>query len=141
MIMCAMAIFAFAACSDKGDGKLDKIVGEWHYAATESGVEVEVYIGFSANYTFELYQKLGDGPHYRYAGKFTFDGEVLSGTYNDYTPWAHDYKVTKSGNTLELASTTDPDYTVKYTRKAIPEDVKTHYMPVTKADGAVTPIL
>ena len=140
ILFCAMALFAVAACSDPEADKLDKIVGEWHYSATESGVGIDVYLGLSQDYTFELYQKIGEGPHYLYKGKYKFDGEVLSGTYNDYTPWAHDYKVSKSGSSLVLTSVADPTYSVTYAKEAIPESVKTHYMPATKA-VLVLPIL
>ena len=140
ILFCAMAIFAVAACSDPEAEKLEKIVGEWHYTCTESGVGIDIYLGLSQDYTFELYQKIGDGPHYLYKGKYKFDGEVLSGTYNDYTPWAQDYKVSKSGNSLVLTSVINDKYTVTYTREAIPESVKTHYMPATKATSVV-PVL
>ena len=140
ILFCAMAIFAVAACSDPEAEKLEKIVGEWHYTGTESGVGIDIYLGLSQDYTFELYQKIGDGPHYLYKGKYKFDGEVLSGTYNDYTPWAQDYKVSKSGNSLVLTSVINDKYTVTYTREAIPESVKTHYMPATKATSVV-PVL
>ena len=115
-------------------------MGEWHYTGTESGVGVDVYLGLSQDYTFELYQKIGDGPHYLYKGKYKFDGEVLSGTYNDYTPWAHEYKVSKSGKSLVLTSVIDESYSLTYEREAIPESVRTHYMPATKAVGQV-PVL
>lgn len=140
ILFCAIAVFAVAACSDPEAEKLEKIVGEWHYSGTESGVAIDVYIGFSQDYTFELYQKIGDGPHYLYKGKYKFDGEVLSGTYSDYTPWAHDYKVSKSGGSLVLTSVADPEYSMTYAREAIPESVRTHYMPATKA-VPVAPIL
>ena len=61
-----MALFAFAACSDPEAEKLEKVVGEWHYSGTESGVELDVYLALSSDYTFELYQKIGEGPHYLY---------------------------------------------------------------------------
>ena len=140
ILFCAMALFAVAACSDPEADKLDKVVGEWHYSGTESGVGIDVYLGLSQDYTFELYQKIGEGPHYLYKGKYKFDGDVLSGTYNDYTPWAHEYKVTKSGSSLVLTSVSDDSYSVTYTKEAIPESVKTHYMPATKA-VSVLPIL
>ena len=140
ILFCAMALFAVAACSDPEADKLDKVVGEWHYSGTESGVGIDVYLGLSQDYTFELYQKIGEGPHYLYKGKYKFDGEVLSGTYNDYTPWAHEYKVTKSGSSLVLTSVSDDSYSVTYTKEAIPESVKTRYMPATKA-VSVLPIL
>lgn len=128
-----MALFAVAACSDPEAEKLEKIVGEWHYSGTESGTGVDVYIGFSQDYTFELYQKIGEGPHYLYKGKYKFDGEVLSGTYSDYTPWAHDYKVSKTGGSLVLTSVAVPEYSMTYAREVIPESVRTHYMPATKS--------
>ena len=140
ILFCAMALFAVAACSDPEADKLNKVVGEWHYSGTESGVAIDVYLGLSQDYTFELYQKIGEGPHYLYKGKYKFDGEVLTGTYNDYTPWAHDYKVSKSGSSLVLTSVADPTYSVTYTKEAIPESVRTHYMPATKA-VSVLPIL
>ena len=140
ILFCAMALFAVAACSDPEADKLNKVVGEWHYTGTESGVGIDVYLGLSQDYTFELYQKIGEGPHYLYKGKYKFDGEVLTGTYNDYTPWAHDYKVSKSGSSLTLTSVVDPSYSVTYTKEAIPESVRTHYMPATKA-VSVLPIL
>ena len=140
ILFCAIALFAVAACSDPEADKLNKVVGEWHYTGTESGVGIDVYLGLSQDYTFELYQKIGEGPHYLYKGKYKFDGEVLTGTYNDYTPWAHDYKVSKSGSSLVLTSVADPSYSVTYTKEAIPESVRTHYMPATKA-VSVLPIL
>lgn len=119
---------------------MEIIAGEWHYTATESGVQIDVYLGLYSDYTFDLYQKIGDGPHYLYKGKYNFDGQILSGTYSDYTPWAHDYKVTRSGGSLTLTSAASPDYSVTYKKESIPESVKTHYMPATKA-VSVVPIL
>lgn len=140
ILFCTMALFAVAACSDPEAEKLEKIVGEWHYSGTESGVVIDVYVGFSQDYTFELYQKIGDGAHHLYKGKYKFDGEILSGTYSDYTPWAHEYKVTRSGSSLTLASVASPDYSVTYKKESIPEAVRTHYMPATKT-VSVAPIL
>ena len=119
---------------------MEIIAGEWRYTATESGVQIDVYLGLYSDYTFDLYQKIGDGPHYLYKGKYNFDGQILSGTYSDYTPWAHDYKVTRSGGSLTLTSVASPDYSVTYKKESIPESVKTHYMPATKA-VSVAPIL
>ena len=133
IVLCAAAVLAFAACSNPEEEKMEIIAGEWHYTTTESGVQIDVYLGLYADYTFDLYQKIGDGPHYLYKGKYNFDGQILSGTYSDYTPWAHDYKVTRSGGSLTLTSVASPDYSVTYKKESIPESVKTHYMPATKA--------
>ena len=140
IVLCAAAVLSFAACSNPEEEKMEIVAGEWHYTITESGVQIDVYLGLYADYTFDLYQKIGDGPHYLYKGKYSFDGQILSGTYSDYTPWAHDYKVTRSGGSLTLTSVASPDYSVTYKKESIPESVKTHYMPATKA-VSVAPIL
>lgn len=141
IMVCAAALFAFAACGDPEAERLEQVTGEWHYTAEESGVEIDVYLGLYTDYTFELYQKVGDGPHYLYKGNFAYDGDVLTGTYSDYTPWAQDYKVSKSGNTMTLTSATNPDYKLSFTKESIPQSVRTHYMPVTKSEDQVLPIL
>ena len=141
IMVCAAALFAFAACGDPEAERLEQVTGEWHYTTVESGVEIDVYLGLYTDYTFELYQKVGDGPHYLYKGKFAYDGDVLTGTYSDYTPWAQDYKVSKSGSTMTLTSSTNPDYKLSFKKEAIPESVRIHFMPVTKAEGEALPIL
>lgn len=142
ILLFAAAVFAFAACTDPEADKLEMVVGEWHYTTTESGVEIDVYLGLSADYTFELYQKIGEGPHYLYTGKYQFDGKVLTGVYADYAPWANDYQIIRTGNTMVMTSVSNPDYSLTYKKESIPESVKTHYMPVTKADAkTVAPIL
>jgi hypothetical protein len=141
ILVCAAAMFAFAACSDPEADKLEKVAGEWHYTGVESGVQIDVYLGLYTDSTFDLYQKVGEGPHYLYKGKYNFDGQVLSGTYSDYTPWANDYQVTRSGSSLILTSVAAPDYSVTYVKESIPESVKTHYMPATKAGESPMPIL
>jgi hypothetical protein len=141
IMICAAAMFAFAACGDPEAEKLEKVAGEWHYTTVESGVEIDIYLGLYTDYTFELYQKVGDGPHYLYKGKFAYDGDVLSGTYSDYTPWAQDYKVTLSNGSMTLTSVANPEYSLSLKKESIPESVRTHYMPVTKAQQEVLPIL
>lgn len=141
IMICAAAMFAFAACGDPEAEKLEKVAGEWHYTAVESGVEIDIYLALYTDYTFELFQKVGDGPHYLYKGKFAYDGDVLSGTYSDYTPWAQDYKVTLSNGTMTLTSVANPEYSLSLKKESIPESVRTHYMPVTKAQEEVLPIL
>ena len=141
MMVCAAAMFAFAACGDPEAEKLEKVAGEWHYTGVESGVQIDIYLGLYTDCTFDLYQKVGEGPHYLYKGKFNFDGQVLSGTYSDFTPWAHDYNVTKSNGSMTLTSVASPDYSITFKKEAIPQSVRTHYMPVTKAEGETQAIL
>jgi hypothetical protein len=141
IMVCAAAMFVFAACGDPDENKLEKVLGEWHYTGVESGVQIDIYLGLYNDSTFDLYQKVGDGPHYLYKGKYSFDGQVLTGTYSDFTPWAHDYNVTKSNASLTLTSVAAPDYSITFKKETIPQSVRTHYMPVTKAGEAPMPIL
>lgn len=139
--MILLAVFAlpsFTACSDQNEGN-SILVGEWCYSEDD----VEVYMSFSKNGKFELYQKMGEEfIRYYYTGTYEFDGEILTGMYTGYIPFAHDYKVSRSGDKLTLTSVSEPDYKVTYTKKSIPEEVKTHFIPVTKsAEVAPVPFL
>ena len=139
--MILLAVFAlpsFTACSDQNEGN-SILVGEWCY----SEGDVEVYMAFSKNGKFELYQKMGEEfIRYYYTGTYEFDGEILTGMYTGYIPFAHDYKVSRSGDKLTLTSVSEPDYKVTYTKKSIPEEVRTHFIPVTKsAEVAPVPFL
>ena len=138
ILLAVFAIPSFTACSDQNDGN-SILVGEWCYAEDD----VEVYMAFSKNGKFELYQKMGEEYiRYYYTGTYEFDGEILTGMYTGYIPFAHDYKVSRSGDKLTLTSVSEPDYKVTYTKKSIPEEVKTHFLPVTKsAEVAPVPFL
>ena len=139
MILLAVFVLpSFTACSDQNEGN-SILVGEWCYSEDD----VEVYMSFSKNGKFELYQKMGEEfILYYYTGTYEFDGEILTGMYTGYIPFAHDYKVSRSGDKLTLTSVSEPDYKVTYTKKSIPEEVKTHFIPVTKsAEVAPVPFL
>ena len=139
MILLAVFVLpSFTACSDQNEGN-SILVGEWCYSEDD----VEVYMSFSKNGKFELYQKMGEEfIRYYYTGTYEFDGEILTGMYTGYIPFAHDYKVSRSGDKLTLTSVSEPDYKVTYTKKSIPEEVKSHFIPVTKsAEVAPVPFL
>ena len=55
ILLAVFAIPSFTACSDQNDGN-SILVGEWCYAEDD----VEVYMAFSKNGKFELYQKMGE---------------------------------------------------------------------------------
>ena len=130
------AVVLLMGCQSEGQKALSQIVGEWHYSGVEEGVQEDIWIAFSQDMTFELYQKMGDGLlRYRYTGTYEFDGTVLTGVYADYTPWADEYTVTSSANSLTLTSVSNPQYSMKYEREQIPEEVKTHYVPMTKGQS------
>lgn len=141
ILVIAAAVFTLAACGLSEARKFDRLVGEWHYTGEESGVAIDIYLALYGDSTFDLYQKVGDGPHYLYRGSFEYNEDVLSGVYSDYTPWAHDYTVTATKTSLTMTSVADPKYSLLFAKEAIPESVSTHYMPVTKSEDQVLPIL
>ena len=66
LIFATVVALGLASCS-KTDANLEKISGEWYWNSTESGVDMEVYVAFHTDATFDLYQKLGEGAfrHYK----------------------------------------------------------------------------
>ena len=141
IMVIAAAVFMLSACGLSDARKFDRLVGEWHYTGQESGVQIDIYLALYGDSSFDLYQKVGEGPHYLYKGKFEYFEDVLTGTYSDYTPWAHEYNVEATKTSLTLTSVADPKYSLSFAKEAIPESVSTHYMPVTKADDQELPIL
>ena len=133
ILLCAMAVFAVAACSDPEAEKLEKIVGEWHYTGTESGVGVDVYLGLSQDYTFELYQKLDNGAFELRRGKWHLEAGVLSGTYNDGEAWATSYKTAVSDETLTLVAQSEGSETNRYKKCEIPAAIKDNCEVVVKS--------
>lgn len=138
ILLAVIALPAFTACSNQ-DSESSAVVGEWCYIDGET----EIYVAFSADNTFDLYQKWGaEYIRYYYTGTYEFDGKILTGMYTGYIPFAHEYEVSRSGDKLTLTSVSDKSYSVTYVKKSIPEEVRTHFMPVVKsAEEAPVPFL
>lgn len=90
-----------------------------------------------------LYQKIGEGAYRIYNGTYTLttgttadgvSGYILSGEYNDGTPWGADYLVESSSN--DVMTLTAGGVTETYTRVTggIPEEVKSSAVTVRSAD-------
>lgn len=131
------------------------ITGEWKLESAgnldgsvivKSGerVEISVYISFTEDGNFELYQRLDELHFRRYAGTWQLDGNILSGLYDGKksSPWACSYAVsladdgqtlvmdmtgvsmqtgTSGGQTGELAQ---KEESLRYSRTPIPESVR-----------------
>ena len=82
-IFALLALFVATSCQ-KEAGNAYKFVGDWHYTATENGVAEDVWVSFSGDATFEMYQKIGDGPYWYSKGEFEYDEQtgVLAGVYS-----------------------------------------------------------
>ena len=105
------------------------IVGEWQLSGIESkaveyaGKEIDVYLSFASDGSFELYQNLAGGRFIRYTGSWELDGSSLSGTYSNKKAWGSTYTVNVSGDSMTLTSDVSGEVDT-YTRKEIPSEVK-----------------
>lgn len=143
IIFMICTVLLIAGCGNKEEKKnLDELlIGEWHStslsisdAYTYAG---EVYIGFNADKTFDLYQKIGEGAFRLYRGSWNIDGDVLAGKYNDGEEWGTRYQISIDGKTLTMKySIHDSEVTSVYTSVVIPSEVKIGCEVVVKSEGA-----
>ena len=127
-----IAVLALTGCKKENQPTLkDKICGEWR--GVDLTADAGIYIEFSSNGTFELYQKLeGDSFELR-RGQWNLEGDILSGTYNDQEPWATSYKVSVVGNTLTMVAQDGTGETNVYVKTDIPDGVKESCTTVVKS--------
>lgn len=131
-LVLAAALLFLAGCHEK-DEVLHRIVGEWKYADEESGNDIDVRVAFYVDKTFDLYQKVGEGAHRYYKGTYNVDKTRVSGEYSDGTPWASEYEVTFVNGDMIMKSTSSEGYSITYKKERIPDEVKNHYVDMTKS--------
>ncbi|MBR3827584.1 MAG: lipocalin family protein [Alistipes sp.] len=127
--MVALAIVGLAAgCNKnkedegpKGDNRDMRLVGSWHCTAEE--FSTEVYVAFTEDGAFDLYQRLGEGRYRFYDGTWQYDGTTLTGTYSDATAWGDSYTVAYLDDNTMTLTTTLTEETMTYTREEIPAEV------------------
>ena len=109
----------------------EKLVGDWHCTATSA--DAEIYVTFTAEKTFTLYQLVGEGAYRVYNGTWSLDGTKLSGKYNDDTEWGSSYDVTSEN--ADSMTLTAGDVVEKYDRlsEGIPEEVTSNCVTVVKS--------
>ncbi len=129
-----VAVAVLAGCEKKPAGKDEPktfeqmVAGEWHCTPTD--IKADIYVSFTSEGGFELYQQITEGAHRLYRGTWAVASEeqgIITGKYNDGEKWASDYVVTFSTDkkTMTLAPvevTTPVEYV--YTRAEIPAEVK-----------------
>ncbi|WP_290540321.1 lipocalin family protein [Alistipes sp.] len=129
LVFSLLGIFA-ASCSDDDNTPNihSEIVGQWRLTSwTENAPEgFEVYVEFSSEATFMLYQKVETSNYTKYTGRYSIDGSRLTGVYDDGETWGkgYDFELTNDGNTLTMVSRTEPAETSVYSRTIIPDDVR-----------------
>lgn len=131
-MMMAVALLLFTGCREK-DEVQHSIVGEWHFSDEESGQDIDIYVSFSIDFTFEMYQKIGEGAHRYYKGAYEVDRDYVTGTYSDGTPWASDYYVSFHEGDMIMKSAQDEGYSITYKREKIPAEVRDHCVVATKS--------
>ena len=147
-IIAALAAVCFATSCQKEEttAKLDTaLVGEWHLASTlvdgdELKGEVDVYLVFHSEGTFDLYQKTGSQKdrYDLYTGTcISLDG-ILTGVYASGTPWGSSYKYKVTGSTLTLKSSDMLEEQI-YEKESLPSDIKVN--TDTKTAETAAPIL
>ena len=127
ILMAAALAFVMSACP-----KEDKdICGEWHLSdisvvtKAQEPYDISVYLAFSKDGNFDLYQKLQDGKYVHYTGKWEMADGQLYGYYTDGTPWgAGSYGVSLSSKTLKLTANNGLGEVTTYKREKIPSSVK-----------------
>lgn len=131
-MIAALVMLGMTSCKEK-DSVQHMIVGEWLYQGEESGHEIEVYVAFNVDFTFDLYQKIGDGIHRYFKGTYNVDRELVTGMYNDRTPWSTDYEVSFHEGDMVMKSVSDKDYSITYKKKRIPAEVRMQCVDMTKS--------
>lgn len=135
-IFAVLALFVTTGC-EKDASQSYEFLGDWHYTATENKVAEDIWVSFFADGTFEMYQKVGEGPYWYSHGEFAFDSstDVLSGVYSDRYDWKYSYNVSVSGSTMVMKAVELENYSVTYTKETVPAEVKEKSLPLTKSES------
>lgn len=128
-LVLAIAV-ASVSCGSKDEAV--SVAGEWELMDMELNTKsaqigsekVEVYISFTEDGQFALYQMLGAGRFEKYSGTYTLSGKSLTGKYSDGSPWGNTYDVSVSGTTLTMTATVGSTDVYVYEKCTIPSDVK-----------------
>lgn len=132
MTICLATVLLSCLSSCRKESKPEEvfsITGDWNITSvtTKSAVigsqTVDVYLRFSEDGTFSMYQKTGSARYECFTGTWTLDSRVLGGKYSDGTPWAARYNVSREGRTMTLESITTPVEVSVYTETSIPQNV------------------
>ena len=138
--MLTAALCVLAACDDPIDPIEEKLVGDWHCTATSA--DAEIYVTFTAEKTFTLYQLVGEGSYRVYNGTWSLTETTLSGKYNDGTDWGSSYEITSESNDSITLTAGDVIETYDRLSEGIPEEVTSNCVTVVKSSGAaVIPFL
>ncbi len=135
-----MAVAILAGCKKPGTEEeikiADNIAGEWH--CSPSDIDAEIYVSFTAEGSFELYQMITAGSYRLYRGTWNFDesAKTITGKYNDGEAWGSIYTVTMSEDTNSMTFVDSASNEYVYSRMEIPAEVKDNCIVVVKSPYA-----
>jgi len=128
------AVLILAACDRNKDSKktpAELLCGQWH--STSLTVSGDVYLDFTDDGRFEMYQKIGDGAYRLYRGTWYAEEDLLTGRYNDGEDWATAYRIAIDGTSLTMTSQNDAAEVSRFSSCTIPEEVKEKCEVVVKS--------
>lgn len=150
IFVAAALVLGLAASCEKAPSLTEGIVAEWQLTEMtdyEASALPSIYIEFTADLNFVIYQKVGDVPRYRkYNGTYSVDGTVINGKYSDGEDWGSSYRAAfeADGDILVMtAFTTEKDGTVtegeilKYVKASLSQEEKDAADVVTKSEDSV----
>ena len=145
-IFVALLLVVTPGCKKNGSEATTatKLVGQWHCIAEELNVaeDIDVYVEFMADKSFNLYQKIGQGRHRHFTGTWSVSGDVLSGLYADGTEWGSSYAVEFSGmDAMKLTAKNGSKEVMTYTRETIPAEILEGSVVRSVVDADMMPIL
>jgi hypothetical protein len=132
-LIVSVALFSIIGCKkDDPQSVPVSIEGQWELVSASLGTKsadvggqtVSVYVEFTSDGKFSLYQRLGAGRHESYNGTWTLSENILSGKYSDGSAWACDYSVKIEDSKLTLSTLPDGSDIYTYSTCTIPDSVK-----------------
>ena len=149
-IFIAALVLGFSTSCEKAPSLSEGIVAEWQLSEMtdyEASSLPSIYIEFTADLNFTIYQKVGDVSRYRkYVGTYAIEGSTLSGVYSDGAKWGSSYKAAfdADGEVLVMtAFTTEKDGSVtegevlKYVKASLSQEEKDAADVMTKSEDSV----
>lgn len=139
-IMVIAALFCAAVSCKKAPETSTAIVAEWHLvevAGMETSAVPQVYIDFKADYTFEMYQKLGEGRYRRYDGTYAVAEDMVTGKYSDGEKWGSGYTAAFDGDYMTLTADNGSGEVCKYEKASLDQSEKDKADVVTKSEDSV----
>lgn len=138
-ILLVAALICAAGSCKKAPDTTTAIVAEWHLVEM-TGVDPaglpQVYIDFKADFTFEMYQKVGEGRFRRYDGTYAVAETHVTGKYSDGEDWGSGYTAAFEEGHMTLTADNGSGEVCRYEKASLDQSEKDSADVVTKADTA-----